>query len=360
MRFPFALILIIQSFFHFLGFVHAFDYHRFATLPEIFPALGVSWLLTSLVFLSAAIAILFQKNFWGVAALAGVLLSQMLVYSVWEEALVLTLLNLIIIIPACLSIGYYSFENTYLEDVKGNLDRTKHLKADTLLEKDLEELPPAIQRYLHYTGAVNGPKLHNLRVVYAGRMRSKKRDWFPFTTIQYSFFDEPTRLSFMRTKIKHMMVPIYSNFIGPSATFEVRLFGIFTWRKESGEKIDRSETLTLFHDMCLWAPASLIDQRIKWLKHNDHEVEAKFSNHGITVRATLHFDYEGKLINFTTKDRITLEEKRQIPFSSPVTEYQHVDNLNIPIRGKGIWHYPEGDFEFFEYDLKRVHWNVTN
>ena len=45
-------------------------------------------------------------------------------------------------------------KKTYQKAVSEVLESTKKIKNDILIEKDIQHLPPAVQKYLHYTGVM--------------------------------------------------------------------------------------------------------------------------------------------------------------------------------------------------------------
>jgi hypothetical protein len=51
--------------------------------------------------------------------------------------------------------------------------------------------------------------------------------FFPFITEQNNFYDQPTRLFFMKGKLFGLTVPGYHRYQDKSATMNVRLFGLF-------------------------------------------------------------------------------------------------------------------------------------
>ncbi|HLK38255.1 MAG TPA: DUF6544 family protein [Polyangiaceae bacterium] len=66
----------------------------------------------------------------------------------------------------------------------------------------------------------------------------------------------------------------------------------------SGSEMTRSETVTLFNDLCLLAPASLLSKSITWESLDEPRVRGSFTNAGNTVRAELSFDAAGDLVCF--------------------------------------------------------------
>jgi Family of unknown function (DUF6544) len=68
--------------------------------------------------------------------------------------------------------------------------------------------------------------------------------------------------------------------------------------------MDRSEAVTHFNDMCLLAPATLIDPRIAWEPVDAHTVRARYSGGAHTISATLVFGADGLLTNFISDDPV--------------------------------------------------------
>src|SRR5687767_12156176 len=113
---------------------------------------------------------------------------------------------LIILMVAVAAWGNIRFEKQFLNDTNTHLQHNNN-QHDLLTEADLKTLPLPVQAYLRYTGAVNQPKVKNMRLVFEGRMRNKGKDWFPFRSVQYNFFEHPARLFFMKAKMFGITVP---------------------------------------------------------------------------------------------------------------------------------------------------------
>ena len=65
----------------------------------------------------------------------------------------------------------------------------------------------------------------------------------------------------------------------------------------------QGETVTMFNDMCIMAPATLIDPAIDWEAVDAHTARARFTNAGHTIHAELSFNEAGELTNFVSDDR---------------------------------------------------------
>jgi hypothetical protein len=120
-----------------------------------------------------------------------------------------------------------------------------------------------------------------------------------------------------------------------------------------------TETVTFLNDMCLFAPAALIDDRITWETLDSVSARATFTTNNIRISAILDFDEEGKLVNFVSNDRYSVDEMKAYPFSTPAGNYENTNGYNLPMYGEGVWHYPDGEFVYGKFKVKSIEYNLT-
>ena len=86
-----------------------------------------------------------------------------------------------------------------------------------------------------------------------------------FRSEQYNFFDEPARVFLMKASRYGLPVKGLHLFHGESATMQIKLASVLQVVDAKGPKMNQGETVTLFNDLCLMAPAALIEkERIQW------------------------------------------------------------------------------------------------
>lgn len=359
MKFIFAAFVLFHGLIHFMGFARAFDYGNMKqlTLPVSKPV-GMIWMATAFLFIATVILYLMKKEYWWMVVVPAVIISQIVILLSWKDAKFGTIANLIILVVAILSFTEMQFEKTFRADVRLQFLTNNNLPSTLLTEKDLEPLPAPVQKYLHYAGVVNKPKVKNVRIVFNGQMRSKGKNWFSFQSVQYNFFEEPSRLFYMKGKMFGITVPGYHHYMQKKAVMDIRLFGLFPMVQMAGEEMNKAETVTLFNDMCLMAPATLIDHRIKWEPVDEKKAKATFTNGNISITAILYFNEKGQLINFTSGDRYDVNQKKSIPFSTPVQEYKKYNDYNLLYKGDAVWHYTEGEFVYGKFILKEIDYNL--
>lgn len=357
-RYLFFFILLLHGLIHLLGFVKGFGISEVSQLTQpISRTAGVFWLTAALFFITTAITFLLGKEWWWIIAIPAVILSQILIVTTWQDAKFGTLANVIALLVVVLSVGIVLFERSFLNDANEHLNRTTSIPEEILTEADLLPLPDAVQRYLRSVGVVNKPKVRNMRVQFEGEMRSKGKEFFPFTSVQYNCFDEPTRMFFMKGKMFGMTVPGYHKYARGIATMDIRLFGIYSIVKQSGEVLNRTEMVTLFNDMCLLAPATLIDTRIQWVEMDSTRVKATFTNQGMTITAELIFDEQGRLVNFFSNDRTETNDMKRYPFSTPISNYKMLNGISVMTYGEAVYEYPDGKFTYGKFHLKNIEYN---
>ena len=353
------IILFAHGFIHIIGFAKAFNYANVTQLTkEISKPNGMLWLLTATLFTVAGVLCLLKKESWVYLAFIAIVSSQVLIIYVWQDAKFGTVLNVIILLVAIASWSTYFFEWKFKADAKNGIEQTNIAGNTLLTDADISYLPAPVKKYIRYAGVIGKEKVKNMKIIFNGEMRDKGKPFFKFNTVQYNFFNNPTRLFFMKAKMHGITVPIYHCYKNSTATMQVKLFGLFNVVNVKGNEMNKAETVTVFNDMCLMAPASLIDKRIVWTAIDNLSAQATFTNGINKITATLYFNEQGQLINFISDDRYAVNEMKQYRFSTPVKNYIQIDGRNIIQYGETVWHYPEGEFVYGKFTLKSIEYNV--
>lgn len=353
--------MLVHGLIHFMGFAKAYGFGNITQLTKyISKTNGLFWFFAAILFVVATVLFLLNKESWPYIAVISVVISQILIIIVWKDAKFGTIANIIILLVAIAAWGSEHFESTFRKDVKSHLLKTSTTQIDLLTDADIMALPLPVQKYLRYCGVVNKPKVKNLRLVFDGEMREKGKDWFPFKSVQYNFFDDPTRLFFMKAKMFGVTVPGYHDYQLATARMNIKLFGLLTIVQKAGVEMNKAETVTVFNDMCLMAPAALIDKRIEWVTVDSLSAKAIFTNGTNKITAMLYFNEQGQLINFISDDRSEVGDMKRYRFSTPVTEYTQINNINIFKYGEAVWHYSDGEFAYGKFRLESIEYNVSD
>ena len=359
MRTAFLTVLYIHALIHLMWFAHAFDWIDLPYFQKDIPGMvGFSWLLAAVFFIWAAIRISMRKPKWFLPALVGVLLSQMWIFSAWSDTQYGSFANLLILGGILVGYAKWSFEERFREEAEALLEYAGKDQR-ILTEKELEGLPKQVVQYVRRSGAIGKPVVENFRLEFEGEMRQKGKPWFSFTSEQYNFIQNPSRLFFMKGRIKGLSVWGYHTYRPPRAKMVIRALSLVPQVKIDSPEMYPTETVTFLNDLCLFAPGALADDRIQYAELDASRVQATFSLKDLKVTAVLHFDAQGDLINFSSEDRTDVSKMERLPFTTPVKDYREFDGMRLPSYGEAVWHYPEGEFVYGKFRLKAISYNLT-
>jgi hypothetical protein len=252
----------------------------------------------------------------------------------------------------------------YNAEIQEHLKHASAPEKDILTEEDLKALPTPVQKYLRLANVVGKEKIRNFRVTFGGEFRTdKSKDWAKMKAQQYSDLTDTTRLYFMQLKVFGLPVSGLHKYADAKAVMLGKVVGLITVIDGKGPEMDEGETVTVFNDMCMLAPSSLIDKRIEWESVDPLTVKATFNNNGIKISALLYFNDRGELINFVSEDRYYSPSGKtyeKVKWSTPINDYKDFNGIRIASGGEAVWSFPEGDFSYGRINIKEIEYNVKN
>jgi hypothetical protein len=365
MRIAFGVILAIHALIHLMGFLKAF---KLAQLPQltlpISRPMGVLWLAGTVLLLAAAVALFASPGFFWLLAGGGVVASQIAIVSSWRDARFGTLPNLLAVLAAvygAVAWGPFGLRAEYEQRVSVRVAQLA--KAPPVTEAELAPLPSPVQRYLRYVGVVGQPHVRAFRTRFSGRIRSgPDAPWMELTGEQHNFMEPKARLFFMQATMKGVPVDGLHAYDENGARMRVKAMSLFAVVDAGGDEFKRTETVTVFNDMCIMAPATLVDPAIRWKELDAHGVEATYTNGPHTIHAVLVFDDAGALVNFWSDDRpalapdgVSFVKQR---WSTPVGEYRAQGSLRLASRGEARYAAPSGEYAYIQFDGLQVSYDV--
>lgn len=361
----FAAFLVLHGLIHLVGTAKAFGW---ADLPQltapISASAGVAWLVAALLFVAAAAAIWVWPGWWWAIGIGAVVLSTSVIAASWTDAKVGALANVVVLGGVALGFlnqGPLSLRAQYDRDVEALV--VPPLSVAPVTEADLARLPVPVQRYLRGVGVVGHPRVHNVLVRMHGRIRSGRDGrWMPITAEQHNIVHPAARLFYLTASMAGVPVQGYHRYVDASASMRVKAAGLVPVATADGAAMTRSETVTLFNDMCLLAPATLIDPAIVWTGIDAGTVMARFTNAGHTITAMLTFDDAGALRDFTSDDRAQVLPDgtiRSLRWSTPITRVATYGPFRLPAGGEALWHDADGAYAYIELAFDEVRYNVA-
>lgn len=358
MKAAFILLVGIHLLIHSMGFIKVFRLADISALTHHISGFqGILWLCSAILFLVMIVLFTVNNNSWYIIAIPAIILSQALIITNWGDSKYGSLVNLIILGVAVVSIANKRFENNYRKEVTKAIT-TINFNEEVIREQELSELPEVIQKYLHHAGVVGSPRIYNMKITFEGEMREKGKDWFSFRSEQFNFIEEPGRYFFMKANFKGLPTRGYHSFTSSEVRIQIKPLSLFEVVDLKRPELFPTEMVTFLNDICLFAPAALIDKRISWQEIDQHSAKAIFRLNDTEISAILEFNKKGELVNFISEDRYAIDIMKKIPFSTPVKNYRNINRLNLPTYGEAIWQYPEGEFVYGRFKLVDLEYNL--
>jgi hypothetical protein len=368
MRWIVVALLAIHGLIHAMGFLKAY---RLAELPQLVQPIGrttgLLWLASGVLVVATAACLVFAPRISWMVGAAALVASQAVIATSWSDAKFGTLGNVVLLLAVVygfLSQGPLSYRAEYDRLLDAELARPP--VEGLVTEADLARLPAPVARYVRASGAAGQPRVVNFRASIRGRIRSGPHErWMPFSGEQFDRFgDNSARLFFIDASMLGLPVDVLHVFRGAAATMRAKAGSLVPVVNASGPEMNRSETVTLFNDLCILAPAALVDPAIEWVPVDDHTAAAVFTRGPNVTRAVLSFGPTGELVDFVSDDRLrsspdgrTFTVQR---WSTPVGTVRTFGTRRVSTKGEARWHAPapEGEFAYLEFELVGIAYNV--
>jgi hypothetical protein len=376
-RWTVGVVVIVHGLIHLLGAAKGLGWAEVSQLREpIGAVMGGVWLLSCLAVIGAGVmSIAGIRLWWAVAGVAAVV-SQVAIVTSWSDAKAGTAANVLLLAAATYgfrSEGPTSFRARFTHLAKREVDAVTHMAVGELvMDRDLAHLPSPVAGYVRAVGAVGRPRVVGFHADISGRIRSgPDQPWMRFTGEQVNTYGvEPSRVFRMYAAMRGIPADVLHTYLGSGARMQVRLGSMRTLVDAHGPAMTRAETVTLLNDLCVLAPAALVDAPIEWSPIDDRHALATYTNAGHTVRAVLTFDDTGDLggadlIDFVSDDRLrsssdgrTFTRQR---WSTPLGGYRRVDGRRVASVGRGRWHPVDGAaFDYLEFHIDAIAYIETS
>jgi len=364
-------VILAHGLIHLLGAAKGFGWAQVSQLKEpIGSGLGAIWLAAALLVIATGVMLGIGARWWWLVGAVAVAVSQAVIVTSWSDARAGTVANVILlaaVVYGYASHGPQSYRAEYHRLASAALTRPL-ATGDVVTEADLAQLPPLVAAYLRRSGVVGQPRVTNFRASVHGRIRADAtKPWMRFTAEQVNTFSpQPSRLFFMDATLVGLPVDVLHVFLGQSATMRVKACSIVPMVNAAGPQMDRGETVTLFNDLCVLAPAALIDAPIIWHDVDGRRVRGAYILGANTVTAELVFDEDHDLVDFVSEDRLraSVDGKSFVRqgWSTPVHEYQAIGTRRIPRVAEARWRAPEpeAEFAYLEFRVDSVDYNAAS
>lgn len=367
-RWTLGLIVVLHGLIHLLGAAKGLGWAEVSQLPTpIGSGWGAVWLVAAAVTVAAGVALLARVRWWWIAGGVAAVVSQLAIVTSWADAKAGTIVNVALAVAVLYGWASQGPRGARAEYRRRAGEALAGGRATGVVgEADLAHLPSPVASYLRRSGAIGQPRVASLHAQFHGRIRSATtKPWMTFTGEQVNTFGAiPHRLFFMDAELFGLPVEVLHVFEAGAASMRVRALSMFTMVDASGPDMDRAETVTVFNDLCVLAPAALVDAPVTWQALDEHRVRGAYTYGVNTVTAELTFNEDHELVDFSSDDRATASADGKTftarRWSTPISGYRRLGASHLGTVGEAHWQGPDGEFAYLEYRLDDVTYNAAD
>jgi hypothetical protein len=367
MRIAVAVLLLVHGLLHLMGFlkpwklaaVRQLSGHAIVPLSEgTFRIVGIAWLIAAVVLVIAAVLRLIDREWWWIVAALAIVLSQSLIVLQWRDAWAGTVANVLLALVVAVGAGTQWFHQANLEHARALLAGAPAGEPQILRVEDIATLPPPVRRWLEVSGAVGRPRARTVRLLQRGGMRTAPgQPYLPVVARQYFRVDQP---GFVWTVDVTMMrvVPVVGRdtYLDGHGRMFIKAGGLVAVADGTGPTFDQGTALRFLGEI-VWFPSAALASYITWEPIDDRRARATLAFKDVTTSAVFEFDERGRFAGMTAEryyDGKSLET-----WVIPVTEWQTIRGIEMPVRGGAVWKLASGDFDYFQWEIVDVEVNRT-
>ncbi len=359
MKILFYLLLSLHGLIHLLGFLKAFQIAEFEglTLPISRPV-GALWLLAFGLFGFALLQEIRGGTCWWMAGLLAVILSQILIVLFWQDAKFGTIPNVIILLVSLVGWFSYQFSEQVDRERTEILAKSEQVGSQAAEQYGIVELPEPVQRWLHFSGALETEPIKEVHLAQSLRIKLKpeQEDWFPATAEQAFTLAPPAFVWSVEMNTNPLLVISgRDRFADGKGAMLMKLFStIPVVQAEDNEKLNQA-ALQRYLAEIVWFPSAALQPYIEWEYRDESSAKATMTYGGTTGSGTFYFDEKGAFVQF-----VALRYK-EVADDSPAYEWvidvlgsNSLNGVQVPVKLRVTWRLDELDWTWLELELTNL------
>ena len=361
-KYAFSIIIFLHGAIHLMGFVKGFSLYDIENLPDtISRTQGVLWFVAFVLFALSGTGFFYDRSFWTFTAVAGLVLSSVLIAGMWHEARFGMIPNLVILVVAVHSLTACSMQKIANRETSMILTPVTIPGDDIISQDDLKVLPEPVSRWLMTTGITGKPPIRVARCEQSALLRMKpgQKEWYTAQALQYSTTENPSFIWTVKMKISPLIsIEGRDKFVDGKGEMLIRMNSVLNVVNEKGSMLDEG-TLQRFLGELVWLPSLALSPYITWEEIDRHSALATMSYMGTTGSGVFHFSEDGEFVKFVAMRYMGNEPGSQrYPWIITADAYSVFDGIRVPSRMEATWKLDEGDWTWLKLEVSDIKYNT--
>lgn len=271
------------------------------------------------------------------------------------------LINLLIsvILLGGLFMGSFRFNKNVKQEIVALFSKIK-LKSEIVTKEDLENLPENVQRWLEYSGISGREKILTVRLKQKATMRlNKNKPWMSVQAEQYFTTEEPNfiwKATIKPAPLIHIVGR--DKYWNGKGSMLIKFLSLFTVADSEGKEVNQGTLLRYLAEM-VWFPTAALNNYIIWNEIDDNNAQATMTYKGVTASGLFSFNDKGEVIKFEAERYGEFDKKFRLEvWSISLHDYKIFEGIMIPSRGEVTWKLKSGDFNWFNFEVTEIEYNI--
>jgi Family of unknown function (DUF6544) len=266
----------------------------------------------------------------------------------------LVVLAFLLVLGCVVIYATVKFNGRINREISGLLSEAKSRPRIVVTEERLKNLPPPVQRYMIYSGVIGKTIPYTVSLKQVGKIRQdEKSAWMKLEAVEYYSTTPPGFIWKAFLPSRRFPVTLGRDaYVRGQGSMLIKMLSLFPLVKAAGEReIDQGAMMRYLNEMT-WFPAAFLGANISWKAIDESSADVTLTDRGKSVSAVMHFDLEGKPLNFVAiRYRLVGKKYDLVTWSTPFTGYGEFEGLKLPIKGQGVWNLKEGDLVYVELEI---------
>jgi hypothetical protein len=215
-------------------------------------------------------------------------------------------------------------------------------------ERELDGLPPVVQRYFRSVLSAGQPVVAAARVEHRGQFNLGEAadDWKPFTSTQRVVTQRPGFVWDARVAmLPGLSVHVHDAYVAGTGVLHPALAGLVSLATLEGEgEIAFGELMRFFAEAAWYPTALLPSQGVRWEAVDDTSARATLVDGPHRLTLTFGFGADGLMawVRADARGRTVGGRSVPTPWEGRWSEYRELQGLRVPMSGEVAWLLPEG------------------
>jgi hypothetical protein len=259
--------------------------------------------------------------------------------------------------------------NQLTRELHARLDAARSAPSSARYDeaRELDGLPPPVQRFFRTTLRDGAPMIAAVTVTHSGTFNmsdSGGQQWKPFTSMQRVITRRPGFVWDGRVQmLPGLAVHVHDAYVAGEGILHPAIAGLFTLAdlRDRGGDTAQGELMRFFAEAAWYPTALLPSQGVRWQAIDDTSARATLTDGPLTLTLTFRFATDGNVMSVRAEARGRTVQGKVIPtpWEGVWSNHGERDGMRVPLSGEVAWLTPEGRKPYWRGTITALAYEFT-